>query len=70
MVIWERNLSRNGTLAKRLERTISDFIPQFNLLLSVNDNLFHAIDGDDLSRAVRVTGMINKSPDERFDSIK
>ena len=54
--------------ARRLERTISDFIPQLNFLLGVNDNFFHATDGDDFSRAVRVTGVVDKPPAGSFRS--
>ena len=37
------------------ERTISNFIAQFNLLFCINDNLLLTANRDDFGSAIRVT---------------
>ena len=42
------------------ERTICDFITQFNLLFRINDDLLLTTNRDDFGSTVRVTRMIDK----------
>ena len=52
-------LSMFSRLREMNERTICDFITQFNLLFRINDNLLLTTYRDDFGSAVRVTRMID-----------
>lgn len=41
------------------QRTVSDLISKFNVLLRVDDDLFLAVDRDDLSSTIGITRMID-----------
>ena len=55
-------LCANRTSIVGCSRTICNLVAEFYILLSIDDDLLHTINRDDLGSAVRVTGVIYQPP--------
>ena len=57
-------LSKKRNEKKKAWRTVSDLIPELDVLLGVNDDLLLAIDGNDLGSAVGIARVVDQPANE------